>query len=530
MTSLPARLLLAVASGLLAALAFEPFALAYLAPVAVAGSTLAVAGLRPGRGFLVGTAFGLAFMGLLLPWLQVIHPAAWPALAALEALFYGVGGWATAVVVRLRGWPVWVAAVWVSVEALRGTVPFGGFPWGRLGFAVVDTPALPTAAYVGVAGMTFLVALLGATLAWLVRDGRSRPVRGVVGLAAVAVLAAAGSAAPLPGAPGPAEDPAVVTVAAVQGDVPGVGLDAFSERRAVLDNHVRATLDLAEQVEAGESPQPDLVIWPENSSDIDPFADATVRADIADAARAVGAPVLMGTAVGDRAEDGWFNRAVVWSPQGEPGATYDKRRPVPFGEYVPLRDLFAPYISALDQIPSDMIRGDRPGVLRVGPATAGVVMCFEVAYDQMFRDLVDGGADLVVVPTNNATYTGTGQIEQQFAMSRVRAVETGRYVVVASTNGISGVIAPDGSVVQRAPERETVVLEQAVQLRGVTLPAMWLGRWLELALVTISVIAVLAGLRVGYGRRSPRPVAPERNHELTPRNRSLRSRFSGERV
>ena len=513
MTSLPARLALAVVSGLVAALAFEPFALAYLAPVAVAGSTLAVAGVQPRRGFVLGTAFGLAFMGLLLPWLQVIHPVAWPALAALEALFYGIGGWATAVVVRLRWWPVWVASVWVAVEALRGSVPFGGFPWGRLGFAVVDTPALPTAAYVGVAGMTFLVALVGATLAWLVRDGRSRPLRGAAALVLVGLAAVAGSAGPQPGAPGPTEDPAVATVAVVQGDVPGVGLDAFSERRAVLDNHVQATLDLAARVDSGRAAAPDLVVWPENSSDIDPFADASVRADVADAAREVGAPLLMGTAVGDRADDGWHNRAVVWSPQGQPGAFYDKRRPVPFGEYVPLRSLLAPYVSALDQIPTDMIRGDRPGVLRVGPARAGVVMCFEVAYDQMFRDLVGGGADLLVVPTNNATYTGTGQIEQQFAMSRVRAVETGRYVVVASTNGISGVIAPDGSVVAQAPERETVVLEQGVQLRTVRLPAMWLGRWLELGLVAMSVIATAAGLRLGYRRRAPRPVVPERNHE-----------------
>ena len=298
----------------------------------------------------------------------------------------------------------------------------------------------------------------------------------------------------------------------MQGDVPGVGLDAFSERRAVLDNHVGATLDLAARVDAGEAPAPDLVIWPENSSDIDPFTDPTVRADVGEAARAVRAPVLMGAAVGDRAVDGWYKRAVVWSPNGEPGASYDKRRPVPFGEYVPLRGLLAPYISALDQIPTDMIRGEQPGVLRVGPATAGVVMCFEVAYDQMFRDLVDGGADLVVVPTNNATYTGTGQIEQQFAMSRVRAVETGRYVVVASTNGISGVIAPDGSVVARAPERETVVLDEAVQLRDATLPAMRLGRWIELGLFVVSLIAVLAGLRLGYGRRAPRET-PERTYE-----------------
>ncbi len=127
---------------------------------------------------------------------------------------------------------------------------------------------------------------------------------------------------------------------------------------------------------------------------------------------------------------------------------------MPFGEYIPLRSLLAPRIPALHQIPSDMVRGTRPGVLRVGPATAGVLMCFEVAYDGLLRGLVDDGADVIVVPTNNATYTGTGQIEQQFAMSRLRAIETGRYVVVASTNGISGIVAPDGRVVERAPSKQ----------------------------------------------------------------------------
>lgn len=504
MTALPVRLLVAVLAGLLAATGFEPFAWSYVLPVSVAAVTLAAIGLSVGRGFLVGFVFGLGFMGLLLPWLQVIHPVAWPALTVLEALFYGLGGLAVAVVTRLRFWPLWAAAVWVGVEALRATVPFGGFPWGRLGFAVVDTPVLDSVAYVGVPGATFLVALVGTAVAWFVREGRTKPLRGAVVVAAAVLAAVVMSTVPLPGASGPTEEPAVVRVATVQGNVPGLGLNAFHERRAVLDNHLGATLDLADRVAAGTAPKPDVVIWPENSSDIDPFRDPTVREDVGGAARAVGAPLLMGTAVGDRAVDGWHNRAIVWGPDGEPGEYYDKRRPVPFGEYVPLRDLLTPYVSALDQIPTDMIRGDRPGVLSVDGATLGVVMCFEVAYDPMFRDLVDGGANVLVVPTNNATYTGTAQIEQQFAMSRVRAVETGRYVVVASTNGISGIIAPDGSVVERAPERRTAVLEQAVQQRTVRLPSVLIGGWLELGLAGIAAVSTLAGLVLGYRRRAPR--------------------------
>ena len=124
-----------------------------------------------------------------------------------------------------------------------------------------------------------------------------------------------------------------------------------------------------------------------------------------------------------------------------------KRHPVPFGEYIPFRGLLTKFISRLDQIPRDFYRGQFDSVLDLGPVRVGDVICFEVAYDGLIRDAITEGGQLLVVQTNNATYTGTGQLEQQFAISRYRAIETGRYVVVAATNGISGIIAPDGSVV-----------------------------------------------------------------------------------
>jgi apolipoprotein N-acyltransferase len=442
-------------------------------------------------GFGLGVVFGVAFMVVLLPWLTVVAVYAWVPLAVLEGLFYGLAGLATAALTRpgarLPLWPVWVSCAWVLLEALRGVVPFGGFPWGRLAFAVEDTPVAPALAYVGAAGVTFLVALLGVTLAWAVLRVRRAPVRALAGLLAAAALACVAAVVPWQ-ATGPGDRR--VVVAAVQGNVPGKGLEAFAERRQVLDNHVHATEELARRIAAGEARRPDLVVWPENSSDINPYTDPSAAAAIGGAAKEVGVPLLMGAYVGGRADEGWYNRAIVWSSAGVPGAYYDKIHPVPFGEYIPLRSLLAPRISALQQIPSDMVRGTRPGVLQVGPARVGVLMCFEVAYDGLLRDLVDGGADVIVVPTNNATYTGTGQIEQQFAMSRLRAIETGRYVVVASTNGISGIVAADGSVVERAPERRQVVLERAVPLLHRSTPATVLGRWPELALSSLAVVAV----------------------------------------
>jgi apolipoprotein N-acyltransferase len=501
--SVLARSVAVALAGVGAGLAFEPFHWVYLLPFSVAVLTLCCVGRRKRSGFWLGLVFGTAFMLVLLPWLKVIGVYAWIPLAVIEGAFYGLAGLATSAVsgpvVRLRWWPVWAASSWVLVEALRGTVPFGGFPWGRLSFAVEDTPVAPLLAYLGAAGVTFVVALVGTTVAWAVLHVRHTPVRAAAAVAGT--LALAGVAAVVPWQATRSTDPRV-TVAAVQGNVPGEGLEAFAERRVVLDNHIEATQLFAARVAAGKAPKPDVVVWPENSSDIDPYTDLIARTSIADAAKAVHAPLLMGAVVGDRANRGWHNRAIVWSATGRPGAYYDKTHPVPFGEYIPFRNLLASRVTALQQIPTDMIRGTRPGVLTVGPAKAGVLMCFEVAYDGLLRGLVDGGADVIVVPTNNATYTGTGQIEQQFAMSRLRAVETGRYVVIASTNGISGIVAPDGRVVARAPQRRQVVLDRSIALIHRRTPADVLGPWPEVAGSAAGVLAVLAALGTGYRRRA----------------------------
>ena len=247
-----ARSVAAAVAGAGAGLAFEPYHWVLLLPLAVAVLTLLCVGRRVRGGFWLGFVFGTAFMLVLLPWLQVIGVYAWIPLAVIEGLFYGLAGLATAALTRgapghgrpgaLPGWPVWAACSWVLLEALRAVVPFGGFPWGRLAFATEDTPLAPAFAYVGAPGVTFLVALLGTTLAWAVLRGRRTPVRALAGVAAA--LAVACLASLLPWTTSTAGD-ARVRVAAVQGNVPGEGLEAFAERRAVLDNHVSATERLA---------------------------------------------------------------------------------------------------------------------------------------------------------------------------------------------------------------------------------------------------------------------------------------------
>jgi apolipoprotein N-acyltransferase len=198
------------------------------------------------------------------------------------------------------------------------------------------------------------------------------------------------------------------------------------------------------------------------------------------------------------------NTGIVWHPDTGPGQRYVKRHPVPFGEYIPFREQLSGLIERLEQIPRDFYAADRPGNLTVGPAEVGDVICFEVAYDGLVRDVVTGGADVLVVQTNNATYNGTGQPQQQMAMSRLRAVEHGRTVLVAATSGVSAVVEPDGDVAALAPERSVRNLVTEIELHDSTTLATRLGALPEWLLTVLGVAAAAVGLRrLRAGAESP---------------------------
>ena len=473
-------------------------------PLAVLGPALwvvAVAGRRTGAAAGLGLLYGLSFFVPLLQWSGVyVGAMPWLALAALEAAYVAVATVAVAAAAPRARWSarrnllgaLTVAGVWTAQEALRDRTPFGGFPWGRLGFSQADSPFGRLAAWGGVPLVTFAVAAAAAALAWLVAvilpaPGRSwRPaVRRLAPPAvAVVVLALVGLTVPLPTSGTP------VRVAGVQGDVPEPGLDFNAERRAVLDNHARGTYALAQRVRAGESPRPDVVIWPENSSDLDPFEQADAREVIDDAVDTIGVPVLVG-AVLQRPADRLTNASIVWTPGQGPGAMYAKRHPVPFGEYIPYRSFFRRFSDKVDLVRRDFAPGREPGVLRLGPVTAGVAICFEVAYDGLVRDTVRGGADLLVVQTNNATFGYTDEAVQQLAMSRLRAIEHGRAVAHVSTVGVSALIEPDGRVVRSSGLFTPAVLEAQLPRRSALTLADRLGSWVELALSLLGAAGLL---------------------------------------
>lgn len=490
------RTAVAAGCGLALAVAFPPYGVWPLSVAAVGGLALVVRGRGARQGTWLGFAFGLPFFVWLLQWLHVVGWDAVIALSAIEAAFVAALGAGLAVTSRLPLWPLWGACLWVAEELARDRLPFGGFPWGRLAFANTGSPYTPLAALGGAPLVTFAVALSGGLLAAAALHLCLTP-RKVIPTAVAAGLALAVGACGF-AVPVATKADGSVKVAIVQGNVQQPGMHFLGRPMKILNNHVEATLKLAAAVKAGRTPKPDLVIWPENSSDLDPFSYPEAYARITEAVRAIGVPVLVGALVDGPDADHVQNEGIVWDPVTGPGDSYTKQHPVPFGEYVPFRKELTKVITRLDQIPRDFYPGRKTGVLPMAGARLGDVICFEVAYDEIVRDTVNAGAQAIVVQTNNATYGRTGQPEQQLAMSKLRAVEHGRAVMTAATSGISAVVEPDGTIQQRTKEFTQATLSATIPLRDGRTVADRVGAIPEWTLAMVGLLSCAAAIVLGW--------------------------------
>ena len=501
------RIVASVLGGLALFAAFAPSTQWWLAIVGFALFGLALEGRSWQVGFGLGLLFGLAFFLPLLSFTNIyVGDFPWYALSVMEALLTApAGALIAAASRRLPLWPVWAASAWITGEALRARLPFGGFPWGGVAFSQPDGPLLPVASLLSATGLAFLTALAGFALARLVqalaidRDGwRSAAALTSIGLLALPfVLGLIGRTTVQNGAGAP-----TTTIAVIQGDVPRPGLEFNAERRAVLDMHAQRTHELAAEVRAGTAPEPTLVVWPENSTDIDPYRNADANAVITAAAQDIGVPILVGAVVQADTPGEAYNQAIVWDPVTGPGQTYDKRHPLPFGEYMPYRSFFRIFSDKVDLQRGTFLPGDTVGNLDVAGVNVGDVICFEVVYDDLVRDVVNGGAQVIVVQTNNATFGYTNETYQQQAMSRVRAVEHGREVLISSTSGVSTVIRPDGTIESTIPLFTPGYLTPDVPLISATTPGTVLGGPLEWVLALAAPLALAGSMIISSRRRA----------------------------
>ncbi|MGP9536952.1 apolipoprotein N-acyltransferase [Brachybacterium sp. AOP43-C2-M15] len=512
-TPWPLALLCGVAGGFCALLAFPPYDLWMLLPVAIAllGAGLLVRSVV--LAMLVSLLWGLALFVPLTHWASTYAGAMpWIALGIFEALYMVLFGLLARTVIVRRGLcistAIVVSALWVGVESLRGTAPWGGLPWGSSGFALAESPLLNLGPWIGMAGLSFAVALLGHLLlfgALAVLGRRHRGMRGFSGIWPFAIAVGAVLATvvvPHPMNRAPVDRPAM-TVAAVQGSMDGIDPVSFTMPEDVFDNHLAVTRDtLARTAENGT--ELDLVVWPEDSTGWDPRQDPQLGGALTSLAEEAGAPILIGTQV-RVGETERLNQSVLFTPEGTTPYDYSKRHPVPFGEYIPLRDVFRTVTDKVDLVSLDMLPGEEVGVMDLdalgqGEGEVGILICFEIAYDSLVHDVVDDGAEMIVVQSNNALFGDSDEAIQQLAQAKVMAVVSGRSVVHISTVGHSAIFSPEGRRLDFVDHWEQGVLLADVPLRTGITPAVAAGPWIAIGLSAVGLLGVLAAL--GTDRRA----------------------------
>lgn len=502
---------LALGAGLLVALSLPPWGFWPLAIVGIALFEISL-GEHPSpkarllRGFLFGAGWlypGMGWMWFLTAPGYVVVGLLFAGLHGLAAMVAPTGPW------RVIGRP----AAHTLVEALRLVVPFGGVPLATLAIGQAGGPLLGVARVGGVILLTWLVFQLGFALAGpspfvprMIRSRRgARAERhGAVAFAAVVIVLALAAVAPQGQDTGRS-----LRVAIVQGGGPQGTLAVETNSRDVVERHLAATAT----IEPGSA---DLVLWPENVIDVPLFTSSPELTEIAAEARRIGAPFAVGitedVAPSPGKELGAFlNAQVVVDTDGRVISRYEKVRRVPFGEYVPLRGVLSALGAPVDQIPRDAVAGTGPAVLELPDGTPmAVAISWEIFFGSRVRDGIGEGGQLVINPTNGSSYTGTILQTQQVASSRLRAVESGRWVVQAAPTGFSAFVGPDGTVHQRTAVSEQAVIVRDLTLRSGTTWYQSLGNvpfWL--------LLFVVLGVSVGVPRRAGRAGAAPSQLERT---------------
>lgn len=491
---------LALGAGFLVAMSLPPWGVWPLAIVGVMAFETALGSVpSPRRRFVLGTLFGAGWLAMGMGWMWQLTVPGYLAASAVFAIAHGVAALAAPTGVwRVIGRP----AAHTLVEAVRLSFPFGGVPLASLGISQAGGPLSGLARVVGVIGITWVVFQIGCSLAGpsptvpaMVKRNRKvtgRP-HGVVALAGVVVLIGLSTVAPRGSDTG-----RELTIAAVQGGG-RQGTSALEvASRVVTERHLDATATI------DPSPDLDMVLWPENVIRVRdvPFDESAVAAEVAAEAARLGVPIVVGITedadVTGRGERGQVTNAqVVVTPDGQVTSRYDKVRRVPFGEYVPLRGILEALGAPVDQVRTDAVPGTEPAVVFLPDGTPlAVAISWEIFFAGRAREGVEAGGEIVLNPTNGASYTGTIVQTQQVASSRLRAIETGRWVVQAAPTGFSAFVSPTGTVEQRTAVSEQRIITADVPLRT---GSTWYSRLGEAPVIAAVIILLAASHLMALG-------------------------------
>ncbi len=496
MTTLRTRLL-SLLSGLLVASSMPPWG---FWPGAILGAALftSLSADRRRERFTLGLLFGLAWFGPTTAWMYFLTAPGYVIAVVFFAVLH-----ACAAVVAGRSSLAKVGAHSL-VEMIRMVVPFGGIPLATLGIGQAGGPLLPLARLGGVPLLTITVLSMGALLSENARGWRqSSDTRRRWALSAGAVIAVLALATVAPSG----NDVAPVSVAAVQGG----GRQGTSALEVPSIDVTKAHLVASQLVDDSDSV--DMVLWPENAIDVNrqSFGESSVADLVRAEASRLQVPFVVGVTedaefVYDVDTGNFVNAQYVVMPDGSVIDRYVKVIKVPFGEYIPFRSVLESLGAPVGLIPKDAISGRGPAVVDVPEvATLGVVISWEVFFGSRARDAVRSGGELIVNPTNGASYTWTIVQSQQVASSKLRAVETGRWVIQVAPTGFTATVDPSGKVLERSAISEQTVLFSTPMRRTGSTVYTQIGDapFAALALGLVIIPLVRSRRSPLLGRRSP---------------------------
>ena len=456
---------LAAVAGALLSGAFAPLGWWFLLPVSIAVFLYAVTKTR--IPFSVSIVFAVIFNYLTLKWTGTyvgLLPVLF--LVILQSLFYLPLGFVS--YKRGRYSRVWLLLpILLVADKARSVFPFGGFGWNRISFSQAESPYRLSAAFLGESVLSFIGISLGIVLYLLFARAQLLSVAIALTMTTAAVLL-----------PAPSGNQGSASILAIQGNVPRLGLDFNARAEEVFNYHLKQTTFALNQIDS----TPDLIVWPENSVDVDPFQNPFVGQQISDIAKVHSVPIIVGAVL--KTKNGPQNASIMWDSNGRVVSTYIKRTLTPFGEYIPLRSL-AQLVSPLTKNVKDFVPGKEIITHSIEKINVVPIICYEVIND---ADIQSSAArsNVLIVQTNNATFADSAQSYQQLNISRIRAIENNRWLISVSTTGVSAFVDNTGKIIRISQQNKPQYLSENVELISDKSIANHLGSWSSLLLIVIS--------------------------------------------
>jgi apolipoprotein N-acyltransferase len=455
-------------AGVLFAFSFEPIGLWFLAPISYA--ILLRIFHKSVNLYLNAFLFGFISSAITLWWAgKYVGLIPLALLALLHGLFYlplGLLGRYTTNI-------YWFIPALLAIEELRSIFPFGGFSWMRIAFSQADAPY---AAVISIGGALLLSAWV-LTISAMVAKFRKNLAFPFLLMVLLPLLLNNSYSSQ-----------AKVSFIGIQGNTPSVGLTFNDRAEAVFNLHVTETRKVSTEAA-------DVIIWPENAIDVDPFANTRVNESIESLTSTLKTPLITGAIT--RQSGQLENVSLMYDESGEVVSYYSKQYLTPFGEYMPLRPLariVSPYVD--DVI--DFNVGDRVENHVVKGLTLAPVICYELLSDSLVRDAAKN-SDALVVQTNSATFANTSESAQQLNITRLRALENAREIVSVSTIGISAHIGINGEIISRTQANVASQLSGDLQSSSNRTLANWLGGFAPGIVLLISLLFPLT-LRIVRSR------------------------------